>query len=93
MQEELPRIQEANRKTMVFITHSIDEALTLADRVAVMSARPGCAKSILANTLPRPRRASIQLSPDYTALKAELWTLVENEVHRHSNGSHRAPDQ
>jgi NitT/TauT family transport system ATP-binding protein len=80
MQEELLRIQEASRKTVVFITHSIDEALILADRIVVMSARPGRVKAILENTLPRPRHVSIQLSPDFAALKAEIWTLVESEV-------------
>ncbi len=80
MQEELLRIQEASRKTVVFITHSIDEALILADRIVVMSARPGRVKEILENTLPRPRHVSIQLSPDFAALKAEIWTLVESEV-------------
>jgi NitT/TauT family transport system ATP-binding protein len=86
MQEELLRIQEASRKTVVFITHSIDEALILADRIVVMSARPGRVKAILENTLPRPRHVSIQLSPDYAALKAQVWGLVESEVHRHTGG-------
>jgi NitT/TauT family transport system ATP-binding protein len=84
MQEELLRIQEASRKTVVFITHSIDEALILADRIVVMSARPGRVKAILPNTLPRPRHVSIQLSHAYAALKAEVWGLVESEVHRHT---------
>jgi NitT/TauT family transport system ATP-binding protein len=84
MQEELLRIQESSRKTVVFITHSIDEALILADRIVVMSARPGRVKAILANTLPRPRHVSIQLSHAYAALKAQVWGLVENEVHRHT---------
>jgi NitT/TauT family transport system ATP-binding protein len=82
MQEELLRIQETSRKTVVFITHSIDEALILADRIVVMSARPGRVKAILDNTLPRPRHVSIQLSPDYAELKARIWDLVESEVHR-----------
>ena len=84
MQEELLRIQESSRKTVVFITHSIDEALILADRIVVMSARPGRVKTILHNTLPRPRHVSIQLSHDYAALKAQVWGLVESEVHRHT---------
>ena len=86
MQEELLRIQEASRKTVVFITHSIDEALILADRIVVMSARPGRVKTILHNGLPRPRHVSIQLSPDYTALKAQVWSLVESEVQRGPGG-------
>jgi len=86
MQEELLRIQEASRKTIMFVTHSIDEALILADRIVVMSARPGRVKAILANTLPRPRHVSIQLSHDYAALKAEVWGLVERDTGRHTAG-------
>jgi NitT/TauT family transport system ATP-binding protein len=86
MQEELLRIQEASRKTVLFITHSVDEALILADRIVVMSARPGRVKAIRDNTLARPRHVSIQLSPEYAALKAEIWGLVEQEVHRHTGG-------
>jgi NitT/TauT family transport system ATP-binding protein len=85
MQEELLRIQEASRKTVVFITHSIDEALILADRIVVMSARPGRVKQILPNTLPRPRHVDIQLSPDYARLKAAIWSLVESEVMQHAS--------
>jgi NitT/TauT family transport system ATP-binding protein len=83
MQEELLRIQEQSRKTVVFITHNIDEALILADRILVMSARPGRVKAILQNTLPRPRHVSIQLSPEFAALKGEIWNLVEEEVRKH----------
>jgi NitT/TauT family transport system ATP-binding protein len=83
MQEELLRIHEESRKTTVFITHNIDEALILADRIVVMSARPGRVKAVLANTLPRPRRVTIQLSPDYARLKSEIWGHVEEEVRQH----------
>jgi NitT/TauT family transport system ATP-binding protein len=80
MQEQLLRIHETSRKTTVFITHSIDEALILADRIVVMSARPGRIKAILANPLPNPRHVSVQLSPDYAALKTRVWRLVEEEL-------------
>jgi NitT/TauT family transport system ATP-binding protein len=83
MQEELLRIHESARKTTVFITHNIDEALILADRVVVMSARPGRVKAIVANTLARPRQVSIQLSPAFAALKGEIWAHVEEEVRKH----------
>jgi NitT/TauT family transport system ATP-binding protein len=83
MQEELLVIQEQSRKTVVFITHNIDEALTLADRIVVLSARPGRVKAIVENDLPRPRHVAIQLTPQYSALKARVWQYVEEEVQRH----------
>lgn len=86
MQEELLRIHEASRKTTVFITHSIDEALILSTRIVVMSARPGRVKAVLVNDLPSPRHVSVQLSPDYARLKKEIWDLVESEV-RHHDGA------
>ncbi len=83
MQEELLRIHAESRKTIVFITHSIDEALILADRIVVLSARPGRVKAVLPNRLPTPRSVAVQLSPDYAALKARVWGEVEAEVRRH----------
>ena len=83
MQEELLRIHAASRKTTLFITHSIDEALILSDRIVVMSARPGRIKAVLPNPLPTPRHVSVQLSPEFTALKAEVWRLVESELRAH----------
>jgi NitT/TauT family transport system ATP-binding protein len=83
MQEELLAIQEQSRKTVVFITHNIDEALTLADRIVVLSARPGRVKAIVENDLPRPRHVAIQLTPQYSALKARVWQYVEEEVQKH----------
>ena len=83
MQAELLRIHAASGKTTLFITHSIDEALILADRIVVMSARPGRVKAVLENPLPRPRHVAVQLAPDYAALKAELWQLVQAELAGH----------
>ena len=90
MQEELLRLHAESRKTIVFVTHSIDEALILADRIVVMSARPGRVKSVLTNRLATPRRVAVQLSPDFAALKAEIWSQVEEEVRRHDEASRRA---
>jgi NitT/TauT family transport system ATP-binding protein len=87
MQGELLRIHEANGKTTVFITHSIDEALILSDRIVVMSARPGRIKTILPNPLPSPRHVSVQLSPEYAALKAQVWQMVETDLLAHDETS------
>jgi NitT/TauT family transport system ATP-binding protein len=83
MQEELLGIHEASGKTTVFITHSIDEALILADRIVVMSARPGRIKAILPNPLPHPRHVDVQLSAEYATLKTKVWQLVESELLAH----------
>jgi len=82
MQEELIRIHEQSRKTTVFVTHNIDEALILADRIVVMSSRPGRVKASIENDLPRPRQIDVQLSPRYLALKTRIWGYVEEEVRR-----------
>jgi NitT/TauT family transport system ATP-binding protein len=83
MQEELLKLHERNGKTIVFITHSIDEALILSSRLFVMSARPGRIKAVVPNTLPTPRRLSVQFSPEYGELKSLVWNLIESEVRRH----------
>jgi NitT/TauT family transport system ATP-binding protein len=90
MQEELLKIHEQSGKTIVFITHSIDEALLLSSRLFVMSARPGRIKAIVPNTLPTPRRLSVQFSPEYSRLKSVVWNLIESEVRRH--GAEAAPE-
>ena len=91
MQEELLRIHAAHRKTTVFITHSLDEALILSDRIVIMSARPGRVKAVLPNPLPTPRHVSVQLSPEYSALKAHVWRLVEDEMLGHDETARTPP--
>jgi NitT/TauT family transport system ATP-binding protein len=80
LQEELARIYEQSRKTILFITHSIDEALLLASRIIVMTARPGRIAQDIVNDLPYPRSASVQLSSRYNELKKEIWNTVQAEV-------------
>jgi NitT/TauT family transport system ATP-binding protein len=81
MQEELLRIWEGDRKTVVFITHAIDEALTLADRIVVMTAAPGRIKRIIPVSFPRPRQA-VELKADrrFGELYLEIWRVLEDEV-------------
>ncbi len=90
MQEELLRIQAASGKTIVFITHNIDEAIVLGHRIVVLSARPGRVKTIIDNPLPRPRGVAVQVSAEFAALKAAVWAHVEEEVMLHMAASQLA---
>jgi NitT/TauT family transport system ATP-binding protein len=82
LQEELLQIYQKSGKTIVFITHSIDEALMLSTRMVIMSARPGCVACDMQNDLPMPRDAQVQLSPRYNELKSQIWSTVQTEVMR-----------
>jgi NitT/TauT family transport system ATP-binding protein len=86
LQQELLRIWEGSNKTTVFITHSIDEALCLGDRVLIMTARPGEIKTIIPVDLPRPRDIeSIRTTPQYNALYQMIWLQLRDEVFRAKN--------
>jgi len=79
MQEELTRIVARTGQPIIFITHGVDEAVTLADRIAVVTNRPGRIKEIIEVDLPRPRsRASRQL-PEFQALRDRVWQLLSEE--------------
>jgi NitT/TauT family transport system ATP-binding protein len=81
LQEELLRLHERERKTMVFITHSIDEALVLGDRVAVMATRPGRVKEILNVNFARPRDpAAVRAEPRYTEMRNHIWEELRPSV-------------
>ena len=74
LQEELLQLHERERKTMIFITHSIDEAIILGDRVAVMASRPGRIKEILTVDFARPRDpAAVRAQSRYTELRNHIW--------------------
>ena len=74
LQEELLQLHERERKTMIFITHSIDEAIILGDRVAVMASRPGRIKEILTMDFARPRDpAAVRAQSRYTELRNHIW--------------------
>jgi NitT/TauT family transport system ATP-binding protein len=66
-----------NKQTAVFITHSIDEAITLADRVVVMGAHPGRIVKEIPIPIARPRTvASVRRDPQYPSLREEIWALL-----------------
>jgi NitT/TauT family transport system ATP-binding protein len=79
MQELLLGIWEADRKTVLFVTHDIDEAIFMANRVAVMTARPGRIKSDIAIDLPHPRHYTVKTSPEFSAYKARLTEEIRVE--------------
>ena len=81
LQQELLRIWEGTQKTVVFITHSIDEAINLGDRLLVMTAHPGRLKASLDVPLPRPRDvAETRADPRASRLYLEVWRLLRDEV-------------
>ncbi len=80
MQELLLGIWEAERKTVLFVTHDIDEAVFMGSRVVVMSARPGRIKLDRRVDIPHPRHYSVKTTPAFTELKAELTEQVRVEV-------------
>ena len=79
-QTELLRIWSEGRKTVVFITHQIDEAVYLSDRVAVFSRRPGRINEIIDIALPRPRALAIKRAPEFVAYVDRIWRLIERDV-------------
>src|ERR1700681_408596 len=79
MQAELLKIWAQARKTVLFITHQINEAVYLADRVVVMSARPGRVKDVFAVPFERPRNLSLKRDPRFLELEDSVWKLIEEE--------------
>jgi NitT/TauT family transport system ATP-binding protein len=83
LQEEVLRIWERTRKTVVFITHSIDEALTMADRIAIMSAHPGTLLANIDVPFARPRElTAVRSDPAFAELFNQIWDLLKSEVLR-----------
>jgi NitT/TauT family transport system ATP-binding protein len=80
MQTELLQVWEKTRKTVLFVTHSIEEAAYLSDRVVVMSARPGRIKRILSVQLPRPRDYEMRLTAEFNDLKSRIWDILKDEL-------------
>ncbi|MFH1122574.1 MAG: ABC transporter ATP-binding protein [Pseudomonadota bacterium] len=86
MSEELLRIWEKDKKTVLFVTHSIEESVYLADKVVVMKGQPGKVKEIIPVDLPRPRDLSIKDDPHFIKLRRHIWNLLVEEVHWQVDG-------
>ena len=80
MQELLLGIWEADRKTVLFVTHDIDEAIFMANRVVVLSARPGRVKADVKIDLPHPRHYTMKTTPQFSAYKAQLTEEIRTEA-------------
>lgn len=80
MQMELLRIWNEAKKTVLFITHQINEAIYLADRVIIFGARPGRVKDVLKIDIPRPRKLAVKRDKQFLEYEDKLWNLIEEEV-------------
>ena len=87
MQEMLLEIWQRERKTVMFVTHDIEESIFLASRVVVMSARPGRIKADVRIDLPYPRHYTVKTSPEFSALKARLTEEIRVEAVRAAEGA------
>ena len=80
MQAELLKIWEQDRKTVLFVTHQIDEAVYLSDRVLIFTVRPGRLKEVVEIDLERPRSLEVKRTPEFAALVDHIWRAIEHEV-------------
>ena len=87
MAEELLNIWDKQKKTVLFVTHSIDEAIYLSDKVVVLRSRPTSVKEIVTIDLPRPRGMAIKNLPEFAGYREHLWQLLQDEVRGARNGS------
>ena len=82
MREELLRIWERDKKTVILVTHNLEEAVMLCDRIAVMSAAPGVVKSIISIDAPRPRNFTSMKDPDFARCMERMWNLLRYDVNK-----------
>jgi len=82
MREELLRIWERDKKTVILVTHNLDEAVMLCDRIAVMSSRPGLIKEVVTVDIPRPRTMKSMREPDFAKCVERIWDLLRHDVDR-----------
>ena len=88
LREELLRIWEKDKKTVILVTHNIEEAVMLCDRIAIMSAAPGVVKSIMRVDVPRPRTFKSMADPDFIRCLEKIWDLLRYEVDKAMKQNH-----
>ncbi len=82
MQEELVRIWKEHRKTVIYVTHDIEEAILLGDRILVMTGRPGRIRQEIPIPLERPRHLANRDHPDVAEIRWQIWKMLEDEVRK-----------
>jgi NitT/TauT family transport system ATP-binding protein len=95
LREELLRIWERDKKTVVLVTHNIEEAVMLCDRIAVLSAAPGVVKSIVTVDVPRPRNFKSMRDPDFGRCVDKIWDMLRYDVDKAMRAGHpsQSPEQ
>ena len=78
MQTDLLEAWQQSKKTVVFVTHDLEEAIFLSDRIVVMSARPGRVQHVEEVALPRPRKDEMRLTDEFIQIKRRLWAMLEH---------------
>ena len=86
LREELLRIWERDKKTVILVTHNLEEAVMLCDRIAVMSAAPSVVKRVVAVDVPRPRNFRSMRDPDFGRCMEQIWDLLRYEVDKAMKG-------
>src|SRR3972149_4427773 len=89
----LLRIWERDKKTVILVTHNIEEAVMLCDRIAVMSARPGVVKSVVSIDVRRPRSFKSMSDPDFIRCLEKIWDLLRYEVDKAMRENHRSREE
>jgi NitT/TauT family transport system ATP-binding protein len=80
LQEDILRVWEATRKTVLYVTHNIQEAVFLGDRVVVMSRRPGRVREVLEVPFPRPRTEALLADPEFAGFCHRIWSSLKEEA-------------
>ncbi|MCU0631305.1 MAG: ABC transporter ATP-binding protein [Methanoregulaceae archaeon] len=90
LQDELLKIWKEQQKTVIFVTHDIDEAILLGDRVLVLTSVPGRIKDVLTVDIPRPRNLQMESSKEFIELRMKIWNIIRTEVEKSMSLDHDA---
>jgi NitT/TauT family transport system ATP-binding protein len=86
LQAELLKIWSNHKKTVIFVTHDIDEAILLGDRVLVMTSVPGKIRDVIPVGIPRPRDLQIESTPEFLSMRMKIWNIIRSEVEQSMTG-------